>query len=90
MEALRGLLIYRLEVKYRFFVHPNINKTNRIKENKIFPKKTFCHGVDLLRNRPKSEDLQSQTAEARILVVDCHLIKKFLIDGALVHCYMLY
>ena len=36
MKAPRGLPIRRLEVKYQFFVHPNINKTSRIKENNIF------------------------------------------------------
>ena len=52
LKAPRGLPIHRLEVKYRFFVHLIINKTNRIKENNIFLKKIFCHGVDLFRNRP--------------------------------------
>ena len=37
LKAPRGLPIHRLEVKSWFFVHPDINKTNRIKENKIFP-----------------------------------------------------
>ena len=52
LKAPRELSIHRLEVMYRFFVHPNINKTNRIRENNIFLKKAFCHGVDLFRNRP--------------------------------------
>ena len=50
LKAPRGLTIHRLEVKYQFFVHPNINKTNRIKENNSFLK--ICHGVDLFRNSP--------------------------------------
>ena len=37
----------------RFLIHPNINKTNRTKENGIFLKKVFCRGVDLFRNRAK-------------------------------------
>ena len=41
LKAPRGLPIHRLEVKYWFFVHPNINKTNRITENNIFLKKIF-------------------------------------------------
>ena len=36
LKAPRGLPIHRLEVKYQFFVHPNINNTNQIKENNIF------------------------------------------------------
>ena len=36
LKAPNGLPIHRIEVQYRFFVHPNINKTNRIKENNIF------------------------------------------------------
>ena len=44
--------IDRLEVKHQLFVHQNINKTNQTKENNIFLKKDFCHGVDLVRNRP--------------------------------------
>ena len=35
----RGLPIHRLEVQHQFFVHANLNKTNRIKENNIFLKK---------------------------------------------------
>ena len=42
LKAPRGLPIQRLEVKYLFFVHPNINKTNRIKENNTFLKKIFA------------------------------------------------
>ena len=38
--------------KVSIFVHSDINKTNRIKEN-IFLKSCFCHGVDLFRNRPR-------------------------------------
>ena len=53
LKAAGGLSIHRLEVKYQFFVHPNINKTNWTKENNIFLI-FFCHGVDLFRNRPKS------------------------------------
>ena len=49
------LPIHRIEVEYRFFVHPSINKTNRIKENNIFLKHLFfCHGVDLFRNGPRA------------------------------------
>ena len=36
LKAQRRLPIDSLEVKYQFFVHPNINKTNRIKENNVF------------------------------------------------------
>ena len=50
LKAPRGLPIHRLEVNDRFFGHWNINKTNRIKENDIFLKNFFCHGVDLFRN----------------------------------------
>ena len=52
LKAPRGLPIHRLKVKYRFFVHPNINNRNRIRANKIFVKKKFCHGVDLIRSSP--------------------------------------
>ena len=41
LKAPKGLPIHKIEVKYRFFVHPNINKTNRIKENNIFQKQFF-------------------------------------------------
>ena len=35
-KAPRGLPIHRIEGKYRFLVHPIINKTNQIKGNNIF------------------------------------------------------
>ena len=54
LKAPRGLHIHRIEVKYRFIVHPNINKTDRTKENNIVLKDFFSHGVDLFRNRPFS------------------------------------
>ena len=36
LKAPRGLPIHVIEVEYQFFVHPNINKTNRMKLNNIF------------------------------------------------------
>ena len=54
LKAPKGLPIHRIEVKYRFFVLPNVNQTNQIKEDNIFLKKIFCHGVDLFRNRPST------------------------------------
>ena len=54
LKAPRGLHIHRIEVKYRFIVHPNINKTDRTKENNIALKDFFSHGVDLFCNRPFS------------------------------------
>ena len=41
LKAPRGLHIHRIEVKYRFIVHPNINKTDRTKENNIALKDFF-------------------------------------------------
>ena len=52
LKAPRGLPIHRIKVKYGIFVHPNISKTNQIKENNISLKIFFCHGVDLFCNRP--------------------------------------
>ena len=48
LKAPRGLPIHRLEVKYWFFVHPNIKKTNRVKENNVFQQKNFVTGPKLV------------------------------------------
>ena len=64
LKAPRGFSINRQDVKYRFFVHPNITKTNRIKGNNIFVKKNFCHCVDLFQNTFSQEYLWTAASDS--------------------------